>query len=119
MGWLSWHQMYQIHQIENKSICSYLLVFLLKVRPGLRLTHRLPDQLSGLVNDFAKYGGLGSAPEVASRRLTLDIQPDIEYRDIIQPSEITTWVDINQGIEEPIGPSSWANETEAKTCARI
>ena len=80
----------------------------------LRLSHRLPDQLSGLVNDFAKYGGLRSAPEVASRRLNLDIQPDIEYRDIIQPSEVTTWVDISKGIEEPIGPSSWANETEAK-----
>ena len=85
----------------------------------LRLSHRLPDQLSGLVNDFAKYGGLKSAPEVASRRLTLDIQPDIEYRDIIQPSEVTTWVDISKGIEEPIGPSSWANETEAKSCAKI
>jgi len=85
----------------------------------LRLSHRLPDQLSGLVNDFAKYGGLRSAPEIASRRLTLEIQPDIEYRDIIQPSEVTTWVDISKGIEEPIGPSSWANETEAKACARI
>ena len=85
----------------------------------LRLSHRLPDQLSGLVNDFAKYGGLRSAPEVASRRLIVDIQPDIEFRDIIQPSEVTTWVDINKGIEEPIGPSSWANETEAKACAKI
>ena len=85
----------------------------------LRLSHRLPDQLSGLVNDFAKYDGLRSAPEVASRRLILDIQPDIEYRDIIQPSEVTTWVDISKAIEEPIGPSSWANETEAKACAKI
>ena len=85
----------------------------------LRLSHRLPDQLSGLVNDFAKYGGLRSSLEVASRRLTLNIQPDIEYRAIIQPSEVTTWVDISKGIEEPIGPSSWANETEAKACAKI
>ena len=85
----------------------------------LRLSHRLPDQLSGLVNDFAKYGGLRSAPEVASRRLIVDIQPDIEYRDIIQPSEVMTWIDISKAIEEPIGPSSWANETEAKACAKI
>jgi energy-coupling factor transporter ATP-binding protein EcfA2 len=85
----------------------------------LRLSHRLPDQLSGLVNDFAKYGGLRSAPEIASRRLILNRQPDIEYRYIIQPSDVTTWVDISKGIEEPIGPSSWANETEAKTCAKI
>ena len=85
----------------------------------LRLSHRLPDQLSGLVNDFAKYGGLRSAPEVASRRLTLNIQPDIELRDIIQPSEVTTWVDMSKGIEEPIGPSSWTNETEAKASAKI
>jgi superfamily I DNA and/or RNA helicase len=49
----------------------------------------------------------------------LDIQPDVEYRDIIQPSEVTTWVDISKGVEEPIGPSSWTNEIEAKACARI
>lgn len=85
----------------------------------LRLSHRLPDQLSGLVNEFAKYGGLRSSPEVASRRLIVDLQPDIEYRDIIQPSEVTTWVDISKGNEEPIGPSSWGNETEAKACAKI
>ena len=26
----------------------------------LRITHRLPDKISGLVNEFALYGGLGS-----------------------------------------------------------
>jgi energy-coupling factor transporter ATP-binding protein EcfA2 len=85
----------------------------------LHITHRLPDRLSGLVNEFASYGGLMSAEEVASRRLTLDYLPDTEYRNIIDPSEVITWVDINKGNEEAIGPTSWANETEARACAKI
>jgi hypothetical protein len=84
----------------------------------LRISHRLPDRLSGLVNEFAQYDGLRSAPEIGSRRLVLDSSPDIEFREIIQPDEVTTWVDIN-GIEQPIGPSSWANDVEAKACAKI
>jgi DNA replication protein DnaC len=84
----------------------------------LRISHRLPDRLSGLVNEFAKYDGLRSSHEVGSRRLVLDISPDIEFRDIIEPDEVTTWVDIN-GTEQPMGPSSWANNTEAKACAKI
>jgi energy-coupling factor transporter ATP-binding protein EcfA2 len=84
----------------------------------LRISHRLPDRLSGLVNEFAKYDGLRSSHEVGSRRLVLDISPDIEFRDIIEPNEVTTWVDIN-GIEQPMGPSSWANNMEAKACAKI
>jgi superfamily I DNA and/or RNA helicase len=84
----------------------------------LRISHRLPDRLSGLVNEFAEYDGLRSAPEIGSRRLVLDSSPDREFREIIQPDEVTTWVDIN-GIEEPIGPSSWANNVEAKACAKI
>jgi energy-coupling factor transporter ATP-binding protein EcfA2 len=85
----------------------------------LHITHRLPDRLSGLVNEFASYGGLISAQEVASRRLTLDYLPDVEYRNIIDPSEVITWVDINNGNEEAIGPTSWANEVEARACAKI
>jgi hypothetical protein len=84
----------------------------------LRISHRLPDRLSGLVNEFAEYDGLISAPEIGSRRLALDSSPDIEFREIIQPDEVTTWVDIN-GIEQPMGPSSWANVMEAKACAKI
>jgi hypothetical protein len=84
----------------------------------LRISHRLPDRLSGLVNEFAGYDGLRSAPEVALRRLTLEHMPDIEYRQIIQPDEVVTWVDIN-GIEQPRGPTSWANDLEAKACAKI
>jgi superfamily I DNA and/or RNA helicase len=57
-------------------------------------------------------------PEIASRRLTLDVSPDFEYRDIIQPDEVITWVDIN-GNEQPMGPTSWANELEAKACVKI
>jgi energy-coupling factor transporter ATP-binding protein EcfA2 len=84
----------------------------------LRISHRLPDMLSGLVNEFANYGGLKSAPEIAPRRLTLDYMPDVEYRQVIQPDEVVTWVDIN-GVEQPKGPTSWANDLEAKACAKI
>jgi superfamily I DNA and/or RNA helicase len=84
----------------------------------LRISHRLPDSLSGLVNEFASYDGLKSAPEIASRRLTVEVPPDIEYRDIIQPDEVVTWVDAN-GAERPLGPTSWANELEAKACVKI
>jgi hypothetical protein len=84
----------------------------------LRISHRLPDRLSGLVNEFAEYDGLRSAPEIGSRRLVLDSSPDIEFREIIQPDEVTTWVDIN-GIEQPLGSSSWANDVEAKMCTKI
>ena len=84
----------------------------------LRISNRLPDRLSALVDEFARYNGLRSSPEIASRRLALDQSPDLEYRDIIQPDETTTWVDIN-GSEQPIGPTSWANDMEAKACAKI
>jgi hypothetical protein len=84
----------------------------------LRISHRLPDRLSGLVNEFANYGGLKSAPEIAPRRLALEVPADIEYRDIVQPDEVITWVDVN-GNERPMGPTSWANELEAKACVKI
>jgi hypothetical protein len=84
----------------------------------LRISHRLPDKLSGLVNEFAKYDGLRSSDAVASRRLTLEQAPDIEYKDIVQQEEVTTWVDID-GSEQPIGPSSWANDMEARACVKI
>jgi hypothetical protein len=84
----------------------------------LRITHRLPDKISGLVNEFASYGGLRSASDIASRRLTLSQIPDIEYRAIINPYEPITWVDIN-GEENSLGFSSWANEIEAKACAKL
>jgi superfamily I DNA and/or RNA helicase len=84
----------------------------------LRISHRLPDSLSGLVNEFASYGGLKSASEIAQRRLTVEVPPDIEYREIIQPDEVITWVDVN-GNERPMGPTSWANELEAKACTKI
>jgi len=61
---------------------------------------------------------LKSSPDIASRRLTLLRTPDIEYRDIIQPDDVITWVDVN-GSERPMGPTSWANELEAKACTRI
>jgi hypothetical protein len=84
----------------------------------LHISHRLPDSLSGLVNEFASYGGLKSAPEIAPRRLVIEVPPDVEYRDIIQPEEVVTWVNAN-GNERPMGPTSWANELEAKACVKI
>lgn len=84
----------------------------------LRITHRLPDTLAALVNDFANYDHLRSAPEIANRRLSLDHPPDLEYREIISIQDVTTWVDIN-GTEESIRESSYYNKTEAKACARI
>jgi energy-coupling factor transporter ATP-binding protein EcfA2 len=84
----------------------------------LRITHRLPDKISGLVNEFASYGGLRSATDIASRRLILHQIPDIEYKKIINPDEPVTWIDIN-GQENTMGFSSWSNETEAKACARL
>jgi hypothetical protein len=49
----------------------------------LNITHRIPDKLSGLVNEFAQYVGLRSANDIAIRRLTLAQAPDIPYREII------------------------------------
>ena len=84
----------------------------------LRITHRLPDKISGLVNEFASYGGLKSAIDIASRRLTLHQAPDIEYKTIINPDESVTWVNI-RGQENMMGFSSWSNEIEAKACVKL
>jgi energy-coupling factor transporter ATP-binding protein EcfA2 len=84
----------------------------------LKITHRLPDKISGLVNEFASYGGLRSAFDIASRRLTLHQVPDIEYKSIINPDDPITWVDIS-GQENTMGFSSWANDIEAKACAKL
>ncbi len=82
-------------------------------------THRLPDILSSLVNEFANYNGLKSAPDIASRRLNLNISNiSPEFKKIIQPEEVITWIDVN-GNEEMSGPSSWYNEEEARMCSQI
>ncbi len=47
---------------------------------------------------------------------SLEQSPDLEYRDIIQPDEVTTWVDINVSEHRP---TSWTNDMEAKACAKI
>ena len=84
----------------------------------LRITHRLPDKISGLVNEFAVYGGLRSATDIATRRLTLHQAPDIEYKSIINPEEPITWGDIS-GEENTMGFSSWSNDIEAKACVKL
>jgi len=83
-------------------------------------THRLPDKLSSLVNKFAEYDGLRSAPEIASRRLNLTSSSiDPEFKNIIQPDEVITWIDVGNGMEEMSGLSSWYNKTEANVCVRL
>jgi superfamily I DNA and/or RNA helicase len=84
----------------------------------LNITHRLPDKLSGLVIEFAQYGGLRSANDIAMRRLTLAHAPDIPYREIIDPDEVITWVDMD-GTEEEVLAFSWLNDHEARACAKI
>jgi energy-coupling factor transporter ATP-binding protein EcfA2 len=87
----------------------------------LHITHRLPDKLASLVNDFAQYGGLMSAPEVAGRRLNLTNMYALEhdFKRILDPDEIVTWVDIHDSEETPSKESSWANLAEARACAKI
>ena len=70
----------------------------------LYTTYRLPDQLAMLVNEFADYNGLTSAPEIAARRLGVN-NSDVhkEFRSVINPDKVVTWVDLN-GVEEMAGP---------------
>ena len=81
-------------------------------------THRLPNPLSFLVDDFARYGGLKSAPEVKNNRLSLKYNASLQFKEILNPDNVITWVDIN-GKERPLGPSSWSNEIEASACVKI
>ena len=81
-------------------------------------THRLPDKLAMLVDEFADYGGLRAAQDIAARRLKVNKDIDIEFRSIINPDEVITWADLN-GTEEMAGPSSWYNDIESKACVKI
>lgn len=81
-------------------------------------THRLPDKLAMLVDEFADYGGLISAPEIASRRFGAKYAIEDSFKDILNPQEVITWVNLD-GNEEMAGPSSWYNDLEAKACVRI
>jgi superfamily I DNA and/or RNA helicase len=84
-------------------------------------THRLPDTASSLVDNFAEYHGLVSAPDIASRRLNLNSSSimDSELKKIIQPEEVITWIDVNNGEEEMSGLGSWKNKIEAKVCVKL
>jgi hypothetical protein len=87
----------------------------------LYITHRLPDKLASLVDDFAQYGGLISAPEVAGRRLNLTnlYVLDNDFKEILDPGEVVTWLDIPNSEETPSKESSWINQAGAKACAKI
>jgi hypothetical protein len=81
-------------------------------------THRLPDKSAMLVDEFADYHGLTSAPDIANRRLSVKNAIDKEFKTVINPEEVVTWVDLS-GSEEMAGPSSWYNDLEARACVRI
>jgi len=87
----------------------------------LHITHRLPDRLASLVDDFAQYGGLISAPEVAGRRLNLTNLYALEddFKQILDPAEVVTWLDMRNSEETPSKESSWINQAEARACAKI
>jgi energy-coupling factor transporter ATP-binding protein EcfA2 len=87
----------------------------------LHITHRLPDKLASLVDDFAQYGGLISAPEVAGRRLSLTNMYALEdgFKNILDPAEVVTWLDMRNSKETPSKESSWINQAEARACAKI
>jgi hypothetical protein len=81
-------------------------------------THRLPDKLAMLVDELADYGGLKSASGIAGRRLIVDDVIAAQFKNVINPEEVVTWVDLN-GHEEMAGPTSWYNDLEARACVRI
>ena len=87
----------------------------------LHITHRLPDTLAKLVDDFAEYGGLASAPKVARRRLNVTNIEHLDYnfKQIINPEDVITWIDTCKSEEIPYKESSWSNPQEAIACARI
>jgi energy-coupling factor transporter ATP-binding protein EcfA2 len=87
----------------------------------LHITHRLPDRLASLVDDFAQYGGLISAPEAAGRRLNLTNLYALEhdFKQILDPDEVVTWLDMRNSEETPSKESSWINQAEARACAKI
>ena len=101
----------------NHSAIEYVLKY--AKSDTLFTTHRLPDILAALVNEFAGYNGLKSASDIASRRLNVNnsiINP--ELKNTILSDEVITWIDTD-GEEEMSGPSSWYNEKEAKVCVRL
>lgn len=62
-----------------------------------------------------------SGPEVAERRLNI---PNFEcvdhyFRQIINPEEVITWIDMPKSEEIPYKESSWSNPQEAAACARM
>jgi superfamily I DNA and/or RNA helicase len=87
----------------------------------LHITHRLPDTLARLVDDFAEYGGLASAPEVAGRRLNVaNVEcVDDNFKQIINPDDVITWIDLPKSEEMPYKESSWSNPQEAIACVKI
>ena len=87
----------------------------------LHITHRLPDRLASLVNDFAQYGGLISAPEVAGRRLNLTNMYALEhdFKQILDPDEVVTWIDMRKSEETPSNESSRINQAEARICRQL
>ncbi len=85
----------------------------------LHLTHRLPEPLDQLVNEFAEYGGLRSTPDAKDRRLILHNYPEHEFRRILDPESVVTMIDLLDGAEEQRGLTSYVNPTVARATARL
>ena len=80
----------------NHSAIEYVLKY--AKSDTLFTTHRLPDILAALVNEFAGYNGLKSASDIASRRLNVNnsiINP--ELKNTILPDEVSIHVITSSG----------------------
>lgn len=84
----------------------------------LKTTYRLPHPLDIIVDEFAGYGGLRSAPSVRDRRLALEKSPNHGFKSILCSDPLVTFLDTN-GVEKAQGLSSWSNPIEAKCVAKL
>jgi len=97
-----------------------VIEYFMRRRPfeQLKITRRLPHPLDTVVDQFADYGGLWSAPEIKDRRLSLAHEPAEPFGEILQPEPMITFVDV-PGIQQESGPTSWCNPNEAKVISNI
>lgn len=84
----------------------------------LKTTYRLPSNLDVLVDEFAGYGGLRSHKSIRDRRLQLSKKPEVQFKDILAPEPVVTFVDVN-GRETQEGLLSYSNTAEAKAVVKI
>ncbi len=81
-------------------------------------SHRFPHEIASLVDKFARYNGLKSAPEVYGRRLVIKETVEKAYLEVINPENVVTW--INADTPETLeGLESYKNEGEAMMCLNL